>query len=401
MKYFFTKTNSKLTTLAVALQAGSALEEKHGFPLGTAHFLEHFMFKGTKSLSQFELSRRIAFLGGSTNAYTTYDAVVYHMTVPSENLEEAVAVFSDMIKNPLFPEEELEKERQVILEEYYSYKDDVHDVMRETFNQNYYTNYYKNPIIGTKESISSISLSDLRRFHDTFYKPQNMIISFSSSAKKDKVIPMLEKYFYQNDDVFEKILEQEKSFFKKSKTLFVNRKELEQSMVMFAYPTLPLTFKKSTALNLMSMILGGGMDSRLFQEVREKNNLVYSVSSSYHSDSKNGIFSINFSTRHSNIPKSFEVIEAEVKKMVEEFVTEEELQRAKNKIKTGLYSSWEDQSHLAFMKISRFFMRGKIPTLSSIIKKIDSVSIEDVKMVANKTFGNKKITIIAKQENEA
>lgn len=131
MKYFYTKTNSRLTTVAIALQAGSALESKFGFPLGTAHFLEHFMFKGSRSLSQFEISRGIAFLGGDTNAFTSHDKVVYHITVPVENLEPAIKIFSDMIKNPLFPEEELEKERQVILEEYYSYRDDVSDLMRD------------------------------------------------------------------------------------------------------------------------------------------------------------------------------------------------------------------------------------------------------------------------------
>jgi len=400
MKYFFTKTDSRLATVAVALQAGSALEEKHGFPFGTAHFLEHFMFKGTKTLSQFEVSRGIAFLGGDTNAFTSYDKVVYHMTVPSENLEDALKIFSDMIKNPLFPQEELEKEREVILEEYFSYKDEVSDVMRETFNKNFYTNYYKNPIIGNEESIKSISLEDLRRFHDTFYKPENMVISCSSSKKRDETLSLLEKYFYTNDDKFERILEQEKSSFKKSNKVFVNRKELEQSSVFVGYPTLPLSFKKSTALTLMSMILGGGMDSRLFQKVREEHNLVYGISSSYSADFKNGSFIVSFSTRHQNIEKAFSIIDEEINKIVTELSTDEELQRAKNKLKTSLYASWEDQQHLAFMKISKFFMRGKVPTLSSIIKKIDSVTTDDVKMVASKTFGTKRLVVIAKQEDE-
>lgn len=400
MKYFYTKTSSRLTTVAIALQAGSALESKHGFPLGTAHFLEHFMFKGSRSLSQFEISRGIAFLGGDTNAFTSHDKVVYHITVPVENLEPAIKIFSDMIKNPLFPEEELEKERQVILEEYYSYRDDVSDLMRDALFSNFYTNYYKNPIIGTKESIETIQISDLKKFHDSFYKPENMVISCSSSLKKDDIISLLEKSFYPNDDSFNRILEQEKSRLKKEKQIVVERKELEQSHVYVSFSTLSLASKKSPALNVLSSILGGGMDSRLFQEVREKNNLVYGINTSVNVDKKNGMFSVSFSTRHQNLEKAFELIYSELNKISSESVSDEELQRAKNKLKASLYSSWEDQKHLAFTKVGRFFMTGKLPNLNRIIKKIDSVTLEDIRDVANQTFSGKKVIVIGKKEGE-
>jgi predicted Zn-dependent peptidase len=389
-----------LTTVAIALQAGSALESKHGFPLGTAHFLEHFMFKGSLSLSQFEVSRGIAFLGGETNAFTSHDKVVYHITVPVENLEPAIKIFADMIKNPLFPEDELEKERQVILEEYYSYRDDVSDLMRDALFSNFYTNYYKNPIIGTKESIESIQISDLRGFHDSFYKPEHMVISCSSSLKKDDVTSLLEKYFYPNDDFFTRILEQEKSNLKKDKHILVERKELEQSHAYISFSTIPLSSKKSPVLSILSSILGGGMDSRLFQEVREKNNLVYGINAGIISDKKNGMFSVSFSTRHQNLEKAFELIYSELNKISTEMVSEEELQRAKNKLKASLYSSWEDQQHLAFTKVSRFFMTGKLPNLNRIIRKIDSVTLQDIKDVAQQTFSGKKVIIIGKKEGE-
>jgi predicted Zn-dependent peptidase len=142
------------------------------------------------------------------------------------------------------------------------------------------------------------------------------------------------------------------------------------------------------------------MDSRLFQEVREKNNLVYGINTGTNIDKKNGMFSVSFSTRHQNLERAFELIYSELNKISTEMVTEEELQRAKNKLKASLYSSWEDQQHLAFTKVSRFFMTGKLPNLNRVIRKIDSVTLEDIKDVAQQTFSGKKVIIIGKKEGE-
>jgi predicted Zn-dependent peptidase len=399
MKLIASKTHSQMATIAVAFQAGSCLEVQKGFPFGTAHFLEHFMFKGTPKRTSFDISREVAFYGGDMNAYTSHEEVVYYISIPYESFDKAAEILSDMIFNPLFPENEMEKERQVILEEYASKFESINGPLMQKLCQEFFSNYQQYPVIGTEESIKQISLDDLKRFYSSFYKTENMLISVSSPGKKSDVSSVIEKYFGTADDQCNFILSPEKTKLHKNKRVSVFRSELEQAHVYTVWNSPKTGTKDSIIASVMGVILGDGMDSRLFQEVREKNNLVYGISASHHPDRTSGGFYISFQTRKNNLEKAEQIISSEVAKMTTELVTEEELQRAKNKLKTSIYQSFTYPQGTALRKIDYYMMSKKIPTTSQLKNKVESVTREDVMRVAAKIFSGKKLVAIGQKED--
>jgi predicted Zn-dependent peptidase len=357
------------------------------------------MFKGTSKRSSFDLSREVAFYGGDMNAYTSHEEVVYYISIPYESFDKAAEILSDMIFNPLFPEDEVEKERQVILEEYASKFEHIGGPLSLKISQEFFSNYQSLPVIGTEESIKSISLDDLKRFYSSFYKPENMLISVSSPGKKTEVFSIIEKWFGKSDEQCNFILTPEKTRLKKNKRAFVYRPELEQAHVYVLWNSPKTGTKDSIVASVMGTILGDGMDSRLFQEVREKNNLVYGIGASHHPDRTSGSFHVSFQTRKHNLERAEEIIEIETKKISSELVTDEELQRAKNKLKTGIYQSFTYPQGTALRKVDYYMMSKKIPTLSQLKNKVESVTKEDVMRVAAKIFGGKKMVAIGQKED--
>jgi predicted Zn-dependent peptidase len=397
MKFIINKNPSKLTTIAVAFQAGSALESQHGYKSGTAHFLEHFMFKGTAKRDSFAISREIAFYGGDSNAYTSHEEVVYFITVPVDHFEQGLEILHDMVSNPIFPEDEFEKEKKVILEELASGNDSVHRVIGRAFAEQFYSNYLSTDVIGTEESINAIQLDDLKRFFSSFYKKENMLISIYSSLKQTEVETMLTKYFGEQDGVANFLLTPEPTKVKKTKVVDVIRNDLEQAHVVWAWPAFKYGSKDTYAAAVLSNILGNGMDSRLFQEVREKANLVYGIGTGLSGDRTSGSFSVQFSTRPQNLEQAKEIILAEFKKIMECEPTDEEVQRSKNKMRTGVYRSWQSAEGSALKIIDHYFMARKIPTIAGVNRKLSKVTAADVTRVAKKIFSGKNVMVVGKK----
>jgi predicted Zn-dependent peptidase len=397
MKFIINKNPSKLATIAVAFQAGSALEFQHNFPAGTAHFLEHFLFKGTPNRDSFELSREIAFYGGDSNAYTSHEEVVYFITLPVDHFEKGMEILHDMVTNPAFPEQEFEKEKQVILEELASGNDSVHRVIGKAFSEKFYSNYLSTPVIGTEESIKSIQLQDLKNFYSSFYKKENMLISVCSPMKQGEVESLLVKYFGEQDGEAAFILTPEKTKVRKTQTVIVPRQDLEQAHVVWAWPSFKYGSKEVYAAAVLGNILGDGMDSRLFQEVREKANLVYGIGAGNSADRTSGTFSIHFSTRPQNLDQAKDIILAEIEKVVSVAPTEEELQRSKNKMRTGIYRGWQSAEGIALKFIDHYFMMKKIPSLAATNRKLSKVTAEDVMKVAKKIFSGKNVMAVGKK----
>lgn len=397
MKFIINKNPSKLATIAVAFQAGAALEDSTGVPRGTAHFLEHFLFKGTPKRDSFELSREVAFYGGDSNAYTSHEEVVYFITLPVDHFEQGVEILYDMVTNPAFPEDEFEKEKQVILEELASSNDSVNRVLGKAFSEKFYSNYLGTPVIGTEESIKSIQLSDLKKFFSSHYKKENMLISVCSPLKQSEAESLIEKYFGKQDGDAAFILTPEKTKVRKTQTIVVPRQDLEQAHVIWAWPSFKYGSKEVYAAAVLSSILGDGMDSRLFQEVREKANLVYGIGAGSSADRTSGTFSIHFSTRPQNLEQAKTIILSEIEKITSTLPTEEELQRSKNKMRTGIYRGWQSAEGIAMKVIDHYFMKKKIPNIASINRKLSKVTAEDVVEVAKKIFAGKNVMAIAKK----
>lgn len=394
MIQIYRKVPSKISTVMIAFDGGARAESEK-YSLGLAHFCEHMVFKGTEKRHYLEIPKQIGFLGGSVNAYTSNELVAFHVSAPYENIEQAMEILSDIVFNSTFPEEELLKEKEVVKEEELSGKDSIESMMWDRFCQEYFQHRSKHPVIGTQESISKFSKKELSKFYKEHYKKANAVVSFCSSHSKSEGKKLLTKYFGKASGSIKHNVEIYEPQYPEAKTLEVLKSQLEHSHVWFAYPGNPLG-QNEVAEDMMLSILGQGMDSRLFTEVREKRGLCYHIGSSAFSQRDYSAILITSSTREENIKEMSELIEIEVEKMKEEFVSQEELERARNKYRAQTYSMSERSSSLAQAELSRKFFG--LCSLEELEQQVKLVSVEDIREVARKVFDNSKRMIIIGKE---
>lgn len=401
MIHVFSKVQSKISTISVAFDAGARAEGDRFSP-GLAHMLEHMIFKGTPTRSYLEIPKQIAFLGGNANAFTSMEKVMFYITVPYENTEKAMEILSDMVFNSTLPEDEFLKEREVVKEEELSSKDDVHSYMWDHLSRELWPGRFGVPIIGTPESIKGFTHKELVKFYKKFYKRKGALVSFSGNFSKREAKRMLNQYFGRANGKMQHL---EDSFIPKEsnpRTVTITRPELEHTYVMITYPGEPILSPHSIPDDIMVSILGEGMDSRLFTEVREKRGLCYGISAGASGHRDYGLVAINTSTREENVEEMLSLIDREVERIKAELVTEEELQRAKNKYRIYLYSLVERSQSMAMDASNRVFYGQE--TLEELEQKVNAVTVQDILESAQRNFDpSKKVVLICKEEvkNEA
>ncbi len=393
MKLITTKINSKLSKVTITINAGSASEEKVSCEAGTAHYLEHMIFKGSENISCNEVSMRMGLLGADMNAHTNYGITSYYFEAPTENIDKCLEIFSEIIRNPLLSEEDIEKERTVILEEQTMYEEDPQSYFSEESVKIIFDKGYNLPIIGTKESISNINKNDLETFHKSFYNGKHMLISVVSSLSKDAISEKITKYFGQIDDLLLENKIQTSVADWSDESYFIEKEGISQAHGDVVFKTFPLYSKDYLAATIFAMIMGDGMDSRLFLSVREEKGLVYTISASLFSDVNTGIMSISFLSTSPN--EVIAEIDSECQKVIQLGFTEEEIERAKNKYKSNLYRSFESKRYLSSRKEKAILDgRKKVLNLSSLEKKINEVTSEGLLEIAKKILSGKRISIV-------
>lgn len=386
MIHKFTKVPSRLATLWVAFDAGSRSESlgDYIYNPGIAHMLEHSIFKGTLKRSAKEINREIALLGGSVNAHTAYEEVSYFVTAPVDNIEKVTEIMSDIIFNSVFPEDEFLKEREVVKEEEISTNDGVDSHIYQTFTKNFFSNYLAHPIIGTQESISNFTRDEVARFYENKVKRENAVVSLASSQTSKEAKEMLNRYFGKSNGKISKDNTWNKTTYNKCQVINTQKEGIEHTYVWLAYPNRFAEGKSNPTLSVLKTILSGGMDSRLFEEIRENRGLVYGISSSSMNYQGGGCYLIDFSTRDKNVDQALEAIALELKRISTEYVTDEELQRAKNKYRVSYYSMMESSWSTAYTDAIRTLFED-VPT-KELIEKINSMTKESIIEEAEKLF---------------
>ena len=381
MIHVISKTHSRLATVIVSFDAGSRVERKGGYNPGISHMLEHSLFKGTKDRTASEIQREIAFLGGRSNAFTSHESVAYYITVPFENLDKCMGILSDMVFNPTFPEDEILKEIEVVKEEEASSLDNVSSFIWRGFSENFFDNYLADPVIGTQESISRFSREEVVKFHSEHCNVKDAVVSVCSNLSKSKMKDMLTKHFGKpTGKVSSKKTYSDSSYCDK-RTFTADRAGIEHTYVWMGMPGFNSPSENIYATQMMTTILGRGMDSRLFSEVREKNGLVYNIGANYNDWQHGSVSMVEFSTRDVNVERAIDIVDKELLKLRSEAVSEEELQRAKNKMRSSFYAAIEDSYSIAYWGIKRRLFGT--PAIEEYIKKIDQVTPADVLGVAN------------------
>jgi predicted Zn-dependent peptidase len=390
------KTHSRLSTIVISFNAGARVEQLGSYNSGIAHMLEHSIFKGTSDRTATQLQKEIAFLGGESNAYTSHDMVCYYITVPFENLEPCIEILKDMVFNSTFPEEEFLKEKEVVKEEEISRSDAVQSYIWKNFSQNFFDNYLSRPVIGTQDSISLFSREEVVSFHTQFCQKSDAVISLCSNLKSGAAKELLRKHFGVPNGKIKKSLPLRESGYLPSRRIDITKEGIEHTYVWMGMPGFTTSNRVDAAAQVLTTILGSGMDSRLFTEVRENRGLVYGIGSSHSSWDKGGVTLIDFSTRDKNVEEAISLVKDEVSKITSLPSTSEEIQRAKNKIKSGFYHAMEDSYSLAQWSLKEKLLDW--PTIEQHMTYIEEVDQEQIfeaaKIILNQ---DKMLTVVCKK----
>ncbi len=387
---FFDKIEElQSVTIGIFISTGSKYEkeEEHGI----SHLLEHMLFKGTTNRSSKELSEAIDDIGGNINAYTSKEVTSYYIQLLSSQLETGIDILGDMLLNSVFCEEELEKEKKVVIEEINMYEDipeeKIHDV-NTTFaiggNQS-------NTVLGTSRSVSGITRDVLVNYFKKQYVPSNMVISLAGNMNIEEVMKKLEltigKIEEKTDNTEEKY---EMSVNSGEKIL---RKETNQ--VHLCVNAMGTSYLDSDRYkySIISNILGGNMSSRLFQKIREERGLAYSVYSYMSNFREGGLFTVYSGTTVEAYKEVIELIFEEFEDIKVNGVSERELERAKNQFLSSLTFGLENSRARMSRMANSYLIFGEIKSVDEIMKDIRDINHEDIKRVAMKMFDKKYYSI--------
>jgi predicted Zn-dependent peptidase len=343
--------------------------------------LEHCLFKGTEKRTWQEIQREMGFIGGNSNAFTSNEMVCYYISTPFENTEIAADLISDITFNSTIPEDEFLKEKEVVKEEELMYKEEVDSVMWDRFCLEFFSNNLSIPVIGTQETIDKFTRDEVYSFYKKFYGKEGIGVVLISPHEPEEAYAILNKYFGENDNTFSRNITLEQNIYPSAKLIHMTKPGLEQAHVQISYPGLNVGDSKLSALRILTCILGSGMDSRLFTEVREKHGLCYGIGAGSQQFRDAGIFMVHSSTREENVEKLIELVHDELNKIKIELVTDEELMRAKNKFRASFYSSCESSMGVARDLSSQIFNNRE--PIEVLMERLMAVTAEDVRLIAN------------------
>jgi predicted Zn-dependent peptidase len=376
---FFVKTGSRSET------------EKES---GISHFLEHFLFKGTKKYpSALAISSLVDSIGGEMNANTGKEHTQYYIKAAHQNLELIFEVLTDMIQNPLFDKEELEREKGVIVEEINMYKDTPMYEIENVLEQKMWPNEpLGRDIAGTKDTVTKFTREMFLDYINRHYQTPNMILGVSGKYNQAKLNSLIEKYWKKQP---------RKKFHgwdmardgQKSPRLKVQYKETEQAHLALGFKGLKYGDKRTAAQSVLSAILGGGMSSRLFTEVRERRGLGYYVRASGSSYQDTGVFNIGAGLQVGKVEEALKVIFQELEKIKNTPVQAAELKKAKDYIKGKTTLALEDNQVRLDWFLERAAFYKDIKTPQQALEKIEKVTVKDIQNLAKDLFKKEGMTL--------
>lgn len=367
-------------TVGVFVDVGSVKEtaENNGY----SHFIEHLLFKGTKKRTSLQISEAIDDIGASINAYTSKDNTCFYTKSASDDLEVCLDVLSDMYFNSTFPQDELDRERGVVLEEINMCDDTPDDVCSDLVAKAlFFHQSLGQTILGNPENIKYSDKHSIENFKEKYYVPSGTVVSVCGKFDFDELDKLIEKYFEACCGKEKSTVEIEPNVEYTSKVL-KEIKSINQAHVQLGWGGYPFNSPRSAANAMLASILGGGMTSRLYQSVREKNGLAYSVYSYPSSYLKAGTFEIYVGMSPENCVKTCKLIKDEIDKMLNDGVTETELSRAKIQAVNSLYMAVENPMTLMRLYGRSLLKYGDRFSIERDVERYKSVTLSDINLVA-------------------
>jgi predicted Zn-dependent peptidase len=353
---------------------------------GIAHFVEHMLFKGTGSRSAEDIAQAIDSIGGQLDAFTAKEYASYYIKVLDEHLPLAIDILSDIVRNPAFSPDDIEREKKVVVEEIKMVEDTPDDLVHELFTQGFWENHpLGRPILGTKDTVESFNADLLRDYFRRVYTAKNLIVAAVGNLEHDRVRELVEDKFGSLEETGEPGCDEAPQVMPK---ILVRNKELEQSHLCLGVGSYPQNHDDRYVSYVLNTLLGGSMSSRLFQNVREKRGLAYAVFSGLSAYRDAGSFTIYAGCSNEAVGEVIDLCVEELRGVKNAPVPESELQRSKDHLKGSLMLSLENtasrMSHLARQEI--YFDRQF--GLDETLQGIERVTTADVQRVAADLFRN-------------
>jgi predicted Zn-dependent peptidase len=379
-------------SIGIWLQTGSRDEDPEWN--GISHFLEHMVFKGTKNRTAEEIARQVDSIGGNMDAFTAKECICFNVKVLDEHVPTALDILTDLVLNPTFDTTDIARERGVIMEEIKMDEDNPDYLVHEIFTQNFWKDHpLGKPILGTKETVKRFERQPVVEAYGHRFAPGNIIVSAAGNLDHDRFVELVTK-------AFESMKPMKNGFHSTapkivSRIILRNKKALEQVQLCMGVPAHPIAHEKRHAGYILNTLLGGGMSSRLFQNIRERQGLAYSIYSDLNPYRDTGCLAVYAGTSLASASKVVQSVISEFRKLKSEPVSEEELSRSKAQLKGSLMLSLESStarmSNLARqeMYFDRFY------DLDELIEKIEAVTSEDLTHLANEFFKTESVAVTA------
>jgi predicted Zn-dependent peptidase len=377
-------------SIGIWVKSGSRHEQaEHN---GISHFLEHMVFKGTQTRTAEEIARQIDSIGGNLDAFTAKECICFNVKVLDEHLPIALEVLSDLVLNPVFDSKDIARERGVILEEIKMDEDSPDYLVHEIFTQNFWKDHpLGKPILGTKETVRHFEQPLVVDYYGKRFTPGNLIIAAAGHINHAQFVKLAAERFMHLKPVSNGLHDSVPE--PAARIIMRNKKALEQVQICVGVPAYPISHEKRYASYILNTLLGGGMSSRLFQNVRERQGLAYAIYSELNPYRDTGCLSVYAGTSLESAPRVVELVVGEFRDLKQKRISDEELRRTKEQLKGSLMLSLESttarMSNLARqeMYFDRFF------GLDEIIERIEAVTAGELVSLANEFFHGDRIAV--------
>ena len=380
--------NAKTCSLGVWVGSGSCFETPE--TAGTSHFIEHMLFKGTEKRSALDIAVEMDEIGGVLNAYTAKEMTCFYAHTLSEHSAKALDIICDMIMNPKLSPEDIELEKGVIREEIAMYEDSPEDLCADSYYEKVWRgSMLGSNILGTNQTVDSVTRESLSAHMKKFYVPERTVVSFSGNFDENEAVEICKKYFSGMKNTGFELTPVSADY---SPGIFRIKKDFMQNQLILGFPGIPLSDKRRDCAALISSILGASSSSRLFQTIREKLGLAYSVDCVNVAHLNAAVFIVCMGLSK----KSEEQAIAETLKIISEFaetVTEKELARAKEQTVAGFVMSLESVSSIASRNGKGVLLHGRPRSEEEVIKAVRGVTLDEIRQTAKEIFDFSKLSL--------
>lgn len=382
-----TEKVDSVKSVAVGVWVKTGSRDESDEQAGITHFLEHMLFKGTENRSSYDIALSMEAVGGYLNAFTSNEYTCYYSRCLDTQLGLALDVLTDMIQYPVFPLEEVEKEKKVVIEEMKMYRDSPEDYLFEEFNGHVFQNHpLGRPIIGYEDTVNSFTREHLFDYVNQRYQPWNILVSVAGNVEHEKVVDLVSKYLGDKKSAPPEDSSQEMTSYQTGKKVIT--KPIEQTHMIIGRRGLNFDHDHKYLLLMANTVLGGGMSSRLHQNIREKYGYCYSIGTFNQSYTDAGLFGVYIGTDKDYVEHVRDLIFTEFNRLFNESIPENEMEESKSQLKGKLLLSQESMNNRMTRLAKSELYFNRFITLDELVENIDRVTDEDVKGFSEEFFNS-------------